>query len=247
MTALLVALLSVPVTAPPPAEDEDGPIRFSLPTEDDVAQWRKPGFRLELGLNYGFMGGLDGAPDGRLIGAVVRFGARIDEAWSILGSFNYASASSGGDLEGLEVTGLKADGALSGLRFAGTIDPTWHVFRHLDLAIGLGFAGIVEGGYSRPEVEPGQLENLNASYTLEGADPPVSQCQGGGVAGLVRVASRFVIGPRAATDLSLELAGQYTGCEQKAYEVDLDTGEPIVRRQWWPHLLLHAAWTVAWR
>src|SRR5258706_14355463 len=104
-------------TAAPIAKDEDGEPRLSLPTESDREAWLRSGFRLALGLTYGSLRGLDGAPSGRLLGPTIRFGIRLDRDWSILASFQYASAS--------------AAGGLSGLRFAGTIDPTWHATRHL--------------------------------------------------------------------------------------------------------------------
>lgn len=226
-------------------DDGDGPVRFSLPTEDDVAAWRRPGFRLQLGVNYGALAGLDGAPGGQISGAILRVGARLDPRWSLLASFNYASASTGGGLGGLKLVS-DADG-LSGLRFAGTLDPTWHLDDNFDLAIGLGFGGIVEGRSGRPDPDPEQQSTLENSYTFPHADPPLPSCQGVGVAGLVRLGWTLVIGPRAATGLALEFDGQWTGCVDDTGRVEPDTARPIVRRQWWPHLGGTLAWTFTWR
>ena len=69
--------------------DEDGVPRLSLPTEADRVAWRRPGFRLGLGFAYGELAGLGGAPSGRLIGAKLRAGLRLDEGWSLAASFEY--------------------------------------------------------------------------------------------------------------------------------------------------------------
>ena len=84
-----------PTTSPAPvsAKDDEGPPRLSLPTESDRDAWLRGGFRLSLGLVYGRLVGLEGAPSGRLLGATVRLGLRLDASWSVLASFQYASAS----------------------------------------------------------------------------------------------------------------------------------------------------------
>jgi hypothetical protein len=227
---LCAALLLVAL--PARADDEDGPVRFSLATRSDHDAWREPGFRLQLGLAYGELFGLAGAPSGRLLGPVLRVGLRLDDSWSLLASFQYLSAS--------------AAGGLSGLRFAGTLDPTWHVAPGFTVAIGLGFGGIVEGRTARPSPDP-QPGTLDASYTFPDASTPLPSCSGVGVAGLARADWMFVLGPRAATGLALEVGGQWTGCVASTGRVEPDTAEPIVRRQWWPHLAVTLAWLVAWR
>src|SRR4029079_14036027 len=103
---------------------DDAPPRLSLPTEADVDAWLRAGFRLQLGLSYGRMVGLEGVPSWRLLGPTIRFGIRLAARCRICASLQYASAS--------------AAGGLSGLRFSGTIDPTWHLTRHLSLAVGFG-------------------------------------------------------------------------------------------------------------
>ena len=68
------------VTAAPgaPGKDDEGPPRFSLPTQSDRDAWLRGGFRLSLGLTYGRLVGLEGAPSGRLLGPTVRVGLRLD-------------------------------------------------------------------------------------------------------------------------------------------------------------------------
>jgi len=223
-------------TPPPSAakspEDEEGPPKLSLPTIADEEAWRRSGFRLGLGVGYGDFVGLEGAPSGRLLAFLVRLGVRLDRDWSILGSFQYARASTAG--------------GLSGLRFAGTIDPTWHVTTHLSLAVGMGFGGIVEGSTGRPDVAP-LPSTLNTSYTFPSPSPPLPSCSGVGVAGLARATWTFVLGPRSATSFALEAVGQWTGCVDDTGQVDKDTGTAIVRRQWWPHTGGTAIWGISWR
>ena len=233
LLAFAVSTPSFAAEVPPAsAKDDEGPPRFSLPTESDRDAWLRSGFRLSLGLVYGRLEGLEGAPSGRLLGATVRLGLRLDAAWSVLASFQYASASS--------------PGGLSGLRFAGTIDPTWHATRHLALALGLGFGGIVEGGTSRPDVDPlpGTIET---SYTFPTPSPPLPGCSGVGVAALARAEWTIVLGPRSATNLGIEAVGQWTGCVQDTGRVESDTGQAIVRRQYWPHVGGVGTWSITWR
>jgi hypothetical protein len=120
--------------------DEDPPPRLSLPTESDRALWRKPGFRFGLGVAYGHFYGIGGPPNYNLIGPTIRAGLRLDEAWSLLGSLQYLYATG--------TAGMK------GLRFAGTVEPTWHATAHLSLAAGIGFGGIIESGSSRTNLDP---------------------------------------------------------------------------------------------
>jgi hypothetical protein len=247
--ALLPGIQDARAEAPPPAAplpvattppdsaaktiiDEDPPPRLSLPTESERALWEKPGFRLMRGRAYGELFGLDGAPSGRLVGPIIRLGVRLDETWSLLGSFEYLYAS--------------ASGGLSGIRYAGTIEPTWHATERFSLAVGLGFGGIVEGGNARAEPNP-QPSTLDASYTFPNAKTPISSCTGVGMTGLVRGDYLYVLGPRSSTGLSAEVNGQWTGCVADTGRVEPDSASAIVRRQWWPHVGLSLAWMFAWR
>jgi len=224
-----------PVTTPVPATpvfDEDPPPRLSLPTESDRELWRKPGFRFGLGLVYGRLYGIGGPPDYQTIGPTIRGGLRLDEAWSLMGSLQY-----------LYATG--AAGA-KGLRFAGTIEPTWHATSHLSLAAGIGFGGIVEQGSSRPDPDP-KSGTLDSSYTFPDASHPLSTCNGVGVAGLLRAQWLFVMGPRSSTGLALQFDGQWTACVDDTGRLEPDTATSIVRRQWWPHLGGSLTWEIQWR
>ena len=205
--------------------------KVSLPMESARASWQRPGFRLALGLGYGRLVGLSGAPSGRLLGPLLRVGARLDARWSLAGSFQYLSASE--------------SGGLSGLRFAGTLEPTLH-FGRWSVALGLGFGGLVEGRTGRRDATP-PASTLETSLTLADADPPLARCQGVGVAALLRVDWMWIVSARTATGLSLEGSGQWTGCEDDSGRIDPDTAEPIVRRQWWPHVGVTLGWQVAWR
>ena len=213
-------------------DDDDGEPRLSLPTQADRVAWQDSGFRLGLGLVYGRLVGLRGAPSGRLIGPTIRVGLRLDESWSILTSFQYASASQ--------------HGGLSGLRFAGTLDPTWHVTPNLSIAIGFGFGGIVEGRTGRMDADP-LPSTIDTSYTFPSARTPIASCSGVGAAGLARVEWAYVLGPRSQTGVSLEVVGQWTGCVDDTNRVEPDTGVAIVRRQWWPHTGATLGWGIAWR
>ena len=214
------------------SKDDEGPPRFSLPTQSDRDAWLRGGFRLSLGLTYGRLVGLEGAPSGRLLGPTIRVGLRLDADWSLLASFQY--------------TGASAPGTLSGLRFAGTLDPTWHVTRHLSLALGLGFGGLVEGFSGRNDPEPNGGA-ISTSYTFPNASPPLPTCSGVGVAGLARAEWTIVLGPRTATVFSLEGLGQWTGCVEDTGRVEPDSGKSIVRRQFWPHTGAVGTWSFIWR
>lgn len=235
--AVAALTLAQPARADEPAtkpatSDEDGEPRLSLPTQADRTAWQNSGFRLGLGIVYGRLVGLRGAPSGRLIGPTVRVGLRLDPSWSVLASFQYAAASQ--------------SGGLSGLRFAGTIDPTWHVTPSLSVAIGVGFGGIVEGRTGRMDAAP-LPSTIDTSYTFPDSRHPIASCSGVGAAGLARVEWAYVLGPRTQTSVALEIVGQWTGCVDDTNRVEPDTGVAIVRRQWWPHTGATLAWGVAWR
>jgi hypothetical protein len=241
---ILVAALCAPAlaqtkesgntTAPISAktDDEEGVPKLSLPTESDRLAWLKSGFRLGLGLAYGELSGLRGPPSGRLLGAQLHAGLRLDADWSILASFQYASVSK--------------SGGLSGLRFAGTIDPTWHITPRFSLAVGFGFGGIVEGNTGRADVMP-YGSTLDTTYTFPDAKTPLPSCSGVGAAGLVRAEYQWVLGPRSATSVAFEVIGQYTACVNRTGNVEPDTATPIERHQSWAHAGATVAWGITWR
>jgi hypothetical protein len=228
-----VLLAAAPASAPFVPDDGDGPVRLSLATESDAVAWTQPGFRLELGLAYGHVWGQDGAPDGRLLGPQFRLGARVSSEFSVLATFEYVSASE--------------TGGLSGLRYGGTVEPTWHATDNLELSLGLGFGGLVEGRTLRPDPDAAQRASLNNSYTFPDASPPLASCSGVGPVAVFRARWAWLLGPRSATGPSLEVFEQYTGCVDDTGRVEPDTARPIVRRQWWPHLGGTLSWGFMWR
>jgi hypothetical protein len=221
-----------PAPPAPKSDDDEGEVKFSLPTEADRVAWTKPGFRLSLGMVYGHMYGLRGAPSGRLLGPELHAGLRLDKDWSIYVSFQYASAS--------ENKGLSA------LRFAGTVDPTWHVTPALALAIGFGFAGLVEGRTGRADPDP-LGTSIQTSYTYGSSEHPRPRCSGVGAAGLLRATYGWVMGPRATFNLEAELFGQYTACVDRTGVVEPDTAQAIIREQYWPHLGFWFGGGFTWR
>jgi hypothetical protein len=223
---------SAPAALAQSTADDDGPPRLSLPTETDRSVWKKPGFRFGLGLVYGRLLGIHGPPNGQLIGPTIRLGIRLDDDWSLMGSFQY-----------LYATGT---GGLRGLRYAGTIEPTWHATEHLNFAVGIGFAGLVEPSSTRPNPDP-QPDKLATSYTFPDARTPLPSCSGVGFTGLLRAEWMMVLGPRSSTGLAVEGNGQWTGCVDDTGRVEPDTASAIVRRQWWPHLGGSLAWVILWR
>lgn len=221
-----------PVAGPPAPGDDEGEPKLSLPTIADRDAWLRSGFRMGLALSYGELVGLGGAPSGRLLGFIVRLGIRLDRDWSLVTSLQYARASS--------------TGGVDGLRYSGTIDPTWHVTPHLSLALGLGFGGIVEGSTGRPDISPAG-GTLAGSYTFPTANPPLPTCSGVGVSVLGRAEWSIVLGPRSATSFALEAIGQWTGCVDDTGITDQFTAQEIVRRQWWPQTGGTAIWGFTWR
>ncbi|MSP91198.1 MAG: hypothetical protein EXR79_05280 [Myxococcales bacterium] len=213
------------------AADEALPFKLSLPTATDRESWRAPGLRLQLGYGYGQLEGLGGAPSGHSHTVLVRVGGRLDAQWSLLGSFQYAGIS----------------GGLSGLRFAGTLDPTWNVTDALELAVGFGFGGLVEGRTGRKDEISSDDKAIVSSKTYVGASPPLPSCNGVGAAGIVRAAWSVPLGALSSVTLALQGDGQWTGCKAPVGRVEPDTARPVVLRQWWPHIGGHAAILVGWR
>src|SRR5262249_55552053 len=124
--------------------------------------------------------------------------------------------------------------------------PTWHVTPSLAVAIGFGFGGIVEGRTGRMDVDP-LGSTLDTTYTFADASTPLPSCSGVGAAALARGEWSYVLGPRSATVVSLDIVGQYTECVDRTGRVEPDTARPIERRQFWPHAGAALSWGVTWR
>ena len=213
--------------------DEVLPFKLSLPTEEDAAAWLNPGFRLQLAVGYGLLHGLGGAPSWTLLPFQVRIGTRLDAAWSLFGNFQFSA--------------LRSNNAFTGLRFAGTLDPTWHVTDHLDLALGVGFGGLVESSTSRAVPNPDQRNTLVAPYTFPDAKTPLSACSGIGVASHARAAYLWVLGPLSTTGVAVQVDGQWTACVETVGPVEPDTARSITRRQWWGDVGGSVQWVIGWR
>jgi hypothetical protein len=57
----------------------------------------------------------------------------------------------------------------------------------------------------------------------------------------------IVLGKRSSTTFSLESFGQWTGCSEATGLVEPDTGQAIVRRQFWPHVGVTGSLGIMWR
>ena len=232
---LFVAFIAVCATLWAPAvamaADEEPPFRLSLPTIEDHKAWLLPGFRLQLGYAKGNIWGLSGVPDGSTGAAVLRFGARLDEQWSVMSTFVYAASS----------------GGVSGLRFMGTIDPTWHVTERFSVAVGAGFGGLIEPGWTRDDPEAELNQSLVAPYTHPNTDKLLPGCEGAGVAALVRAEWFIVFGPISGLALHAQFDGQQTHCVLDTGRVEPDTARPITRSQYWTLIGASVGAMFAWR
>lgn len=228
------AAATATATATSDADDDDLPFRLSLPTESDRVAWRHAGFRLDLGLRHGWTNGLAGAPSGSGYGVVIRIGGRLDESWSVFSSFMYGAASGGAK-------------DLAALRYLAAIEPVFHIGDHLELGVGLGLGGMVEGGSRRADPDAALRDALVAPYTLPTASPPLPACNSAGVASTLRLAYAYVLGPTSRVGVEAQIDGQYAVCVDNTGEVEPDTATAIVRRQWWPHYGASLALTVGWR
>lgn len=110
-------------------------------------------------------------------------------------------------------------GSFQGLQYLTTLDPTWHVFEYFDVALGVGAGGFVEAG----------------------------GCSGVGPAGLVRLGSMWVLGPRSSVGVALELNAQMTSCTEDTHAIDPKTDEHVVSHYSWTHVGGRLALVVAWR
>ena len=199
--------------------------RLSLPTEDDYTVWTKPGFRISLGYGRGYVYGRNLAPGGRTTSFTLRAGARIDEHWSVLGNVQY-------------------QGAAGGLRYLGTVEPTFDIIPRLTVSIGLGLAGFVIID-DMPPVPP--ADGVVATYTYDDGDPALGGCSGSGFAATARVAYSIVLGPIFATGPAVSFGSQVTRCAQVLENSDPDTGRPIELEQYWYHNGFSIDWMLTWR
>jgi hypothetical protein len=210
------------------AQDEEPEFKPSLEVESAEEAWRETGFRVALGYVYDEVFGVGGVPAGVHHSAVLRVGPRLDADWSLLASFRY---------------GVKLSGALGGLRFGGTIEPTYHLTDAWTLSIGAGIGGFVinETGAQTPPVQ------TVATFTLPGTDPLLRACQGAGLLAILRTEYTFYVSTLFGTGPALQFDAQWTQCTEQLNRSDPDTGEAIVLRQYWVNYGLSVAWLFWWR
>ena len=221
-------------------DDLEPPFRLSLPTIADEKAWQEPGFRLQLGYAYGGAFGLQGTPDGTTHAAVVRVGARLDERWSLLATLIYAGAVSDRGKDFFHY-------GLNGLRFLGTLDPTWNVTDRLSVAVGMGFGGMVEGGFTRKDTRAQLNDEVVALYTPPDTETVLPSCNGVGAAALARVNFDVVLGPTSAIGLAAQVDSTWTRCEMNLGRVEPDTADDIVRRQYWGTWGANLGAIISWR
>ena len=204
------------------AKDDEGPPRFSLPTQSDRDAWLRGGFRLSLGP--------DVRPPRRPGRRAQRPAARPEGA---------RRPAPRRRLVAVRVVSIqrraRTAGRSSALRFAGTIDPTWHATRHLSLAFGFGFGGIVEGitrpTRRRPDCRTRSRPRTRSPTRARRCRAAAASARRAGA----RASGRTCSGRARRPASALEVLGQWTGCVADTGRVEPDTGQAIVRRQWWPH------------
>jgi hypothetical protein len=206
--------------------DDGYRVSLSLPTEDDRGSWTRPGLRVDLAVGYGVL--LPSGPSPR-VGAVsfqFRPRLRIDDLWSIAATFGYGLAR----------------GDYDGVRYSALIEPVFHPLPSLGVSLGVGYAGFSVFGDFGAQGGAGEV----ASRTV-GDGERLASCAGGGWMSQARVEYLAVVGPLFSTGPYLTADGQWTGCEESAGQKSLETGEAIVRRQWWLHLGGSLGWWLSWR
>lgn len=229
MASLLLAALLTQAqavgAAPKPIE------RVSLHQGTVADAWASPGFRLGLAFSAGGLWGEQGAADATVVGATIRAGWRFNRRFSLLSAFTYHVLL----------------GDLVGLRYAITLEPTWHPVAGLSLGIGVGYAGIV----GQRDDNYGPLAGSEGRETQPGVYAPpdpitLSDCNGGGIVGVLRAGYLFRIGRVGSTGPIASFFAQGSRCvadDEWGYESSYD--RELV--DWWPHLGFSLAWTFLWR
>jgi hypothetical protein len=220
---VLVACAVLSAFAPCRALAEDEPeTRTSEELIDKYAAWRQPGFRLALSFGYEKNLANHPTPASSSIVPSLHLGWRFSERFELSGTLRYS---------------VMIGGFLEGLRFSGTLEAVWHVSEGLSLTGGLGYAVLVGSrSYDYPE-QPGVEE------------PLIEDCNGDGVAGLLRVSYLFRVGHLFATGPALQLDTQLTWCTdqyQAPGAYDPSEGPETIHR-WWGHTSTGLAWVFAWR
>jgi hypothetical protein len=244
--ALLVALAArADTAAPAPAPaakvlsekeqvDDDGyMVRLSLPTEDDRAAWRQGGIRVSLGYSFAMLFSRAPAP-GDLTGHAlhVRASHRVDPRWSLALELAYAFA------------GMDDASAMSGLRYAATVQALAHPVEGLSVGLGTGLGGLMLSPSNRRAQAP--PTPAVADVTLPGSEL-LGSCDGNAWVGVARGEYQLVAGGLFSTGPFLSLDAQYTRCEQPLGRLDKETGVQIAARQYWALGGVSLGWWASWR
>ncbi len=209
-------------------EDDDPPIRLSLPTEEDIVSWQRPGFRMQLGYGQSRLSGRGPAYSLMTHTIVVRPEVRLDEYWSLAATFNYGIST----------------GGFEGLRWSATLEPVLWVTRGFSVAVGLGYGGIIGN-------DPNSFEDDFGGSRFSrdrSQDEESSSCDGSGLVGTGKAHYMFVVGPLFSTGPYGQLEAQWTDCRQSSFgRINLETGREIHDSQSWTHLGFTVGWLLAWR
>jgi hypothetical protein len=210
-------------------EDDGYVVRLSLLTEKDFEAWAEPGFQLSLGYGQGRFTGHGPASGFSSTTFTLRPRVRLDEWWSLGATFAYSAAGS----------------ELFGLRWSATLEPTFHPWAGLAVALGLGYGGLdaMLQGNGIPPARPPPV----ASHQLP-ADVELQGCEGGAGVGLLRVEYQFVAGSLFATGPYAQADLQWTRCRDKLWHGDdLETGLRLSPWQWWLQHGTTIGWWLSWR
>lgn len=213
--------------------DDEYVLRLSLPTQADLDAWKEPGIRVTLGWIQGRQEGMGPAPDLAPLGAALRPWLRVSPHWSLGATFSWQAVVDD----------------FMGLKWGATLEPTWHPWRGLALSLGLGYGGILGGRYGAAEMDYDEASQEPAQHLVSrtlGDDESMSECASGGWLALARVEYQFVVGPLFSTGPFGQVDVQRTGCETTVGN-DVETGKPIILRQWWMHRGFNLGWWLTWR
>ncbi len=129
-------------------------------------------------------------------------------------------------------------GRFSGLRFSGTLEPTWHITDGFAVAGGLGY-GVLMGS------------RTDYYYTEITDNAVLGDCDDGALVALARVTYLFRVGHLFSTGPALQLDSQWTSCTDRyeSYEWDGDEERVIdvALQEWWWHKTIGILWVFAWR
>lgn len=228
MNSVLLSAICLVSSTYTSSSGESAETRSTLEVETVREAWGEPGLRAGLGYVFTGLAGLEETPGGLVHSLLLRVGLRLDEEWLLFATFMYGLSSS----------------SRSVLRYAGSIEPTFVVFSGFTVAVGVGVAGLrVSEAFEPPEPEGG----VSASYTLPSTRPLLGGCDGLGAFAAIRVQYEFPVSRSLAMGPSFAIDGQWTGCAQSLDRSNVDSGQTLELRQYWPSVGVSAGWTILFR